>query len=72
MKRPLCSISKNDVVITKSRKKATIIVKREYTGNRDMEKAFTEVITRALVKMPPKATLPPGIPAMPCVPKLLT
>jgi len=59
---------------TKPRKRATIIVKRQYTGNSDMEKAFTEVFTRALVKLPPQviSQLPPKTPSMPCLPKILT
>jgi hypothetical protein len=56
----------------KSRKKATFVVKRQYMGNSDMEKAFTEVLTRALVKLPPQPStkLPP--PHMPCLPKILS
>jgi len=37
---------------TKPRKRAIVIVKRQYAGNLDMEKAFTEVLTRALYKIP--------------------
>ena len=51
---------------TKPRKRAIVIVKRQYAGNQDagasserserpaldMEKAFTEVLTRALYKIP--------------------
>ncbi|MCL1842456.1 MAG: hypothetical protein FWF79_01450 [Defluviitaleaceae bacterium] len=57
----------------KKSKKATIIIKRQYTGNRDMEKAFTDIFTRALIKMPPPKSvkLPPRVPTIPCVPKLL-
>ncbi|MCL2574576.1 MAG: hypothetical protein FWE34_08510 [Defluviitaleaceae bacterium] len=50
---------------TKPRKRATIIVKRQYAGNLDMEKAFTEVLTRALYKIP----MPQSKPKEPCLPK---
>ena len=53
--------------ITKPRKQVTIIVKRQYAGNLDMERAFTEILTRALYKIPMQQQKPK--PNEPCLPK---
>jgi len=51
--------------ITKPRKQVNIIVKRQYAGNLDMERAFTDVLTRALYKIP----MPQAKSKEPCLPK---
>ena len=58
MKHQPSLIIGNNVTIKKPRRKATIVVKRQYTGSRDMEKTFTEVFTRALIKLPNIETIP--------------
>ena len=57
-------MAKTPTTQTKPRKRATIIVKRQYAGNLDMERAFTEVLTRALYKIPMQQPH-----KEPCIPK---
>jgi len=54
---------------TKPRKRATITVKRQYTGNLDIEVAFTEVISRALYKISIPAAITAHAPYEPCLTK---